>query len=87
MGNTRRVTVTDHTGHVERMVEVGSESYVADLVRTGLTELNLPRNGPDGTVEYRARYRGRLVSPTDRVEDTLETEDDVVELIPEPTAG
>jgi len=86
-GCVRRVRVRDFCGQIERTVDVQPESCVADLVRTSLEQLNLPRNSPDGALVYRARHRGRLVPPTDRVDDTLETNDEVIELIPEPTAG
>jgi hypothetical protein len=86
MADAVRIKVSDTTGHVSKVIEAPPDAYVSDVVAAGLQELDLPRNSPSGTLEYRARHRGRLVPPTERVDETFE-DDDVVQLIPEPTAG
>ncbi len=86
MAKARRLKVSDSTGHLTRVLEAPTDAYVSDVVTTALRELNLPRNSPSGPLEYRVRANGRLVPPTETVEEAFE-EDEQIQLLAEPTAG
>ena len=84
------LTVSDISGQkIFRVPKAPPDATVGELVRTLLSQMNLPANDPNGQpLAYQARLQrdGRHLNASELVGETLETGDQI-QLLPNIDAG
>ena len=84
------IEVWDATGNKKQVVEVPADAAVNRLIAVLVDKLNLPRNSPDGQLmsyKFHHRASGRQLLDTETLAGAGVTDNDILRLQPEITAG
>ncbi len=87
---TIKITASDISGQKkEEFSDIPSDASIKEVVEKMVSEMNIPRNDPNGnSLSYQAFLdrQGRHLNPSEIVSDTLEQDDSLV-LHPRINAG